>query len=55
MDRRRCACSHPLPEMRHRQVSQATQNGQIWIATVLIGTKPISPHWADIARGASTD
>jgi hypothetical protein len=47
MDRHRCACSHPLPEMHHRQ---AAQNGQIWIARVLIGTKPMSPQNGGSAR-----
>jgi hypothetical protein len=28
--------------MHHRQAGRAAQNGQIWIARVLIGTKPMS-------------
>jgi len=39
--------------MRRRPAAQATQNGQIWIVRVLIGTEPKSAQIAAVLRHAS--
>jgi hypothetical protein len=36
MDRHHCACSHPLPEIRHRQTGQAAQNCPLWHAPAAV-------------------